>query len=325
MMKILVTGAAGYIGSVVTEQLLANGHEVVAFDNLRHGFRAAVHPEARFVEGDLLDAPLLTRLLAAERPGAVVHLAAEAAIDNADPGRFFRVNVTGGINLLDAMVTAGVERLIFSSTAAVYGEPEAVPLTEEARKEPTNAYGESKLAFERILAWYRLAHGLRHISLRYFNACGATARYGQAGRAETHILPLLFETALGQRDRFQIYGTDYDTPDGTCIRDYVHVADIARAHLLGLERIDALGARAYNIGSGTGYSVCQVVEATRRATGRPIEAIPAPRRPGDPARLVASADRIRAELGWAPCSSDLDTIVSSAWAWRQHHPGGYEA
>lgn len=324
-MKLLVTGAAGYIGSVVTEQLLTQGHDVVALDNLRHGFRAAVHPEARFVEGDLLDSRSLTALLATEQPDAVLHLAAEAAIDERDPGRFFRVNVSGGINLLEAMIANGVQRLIFSSTAAVYGEPTTVPLTERARKEPTNAYGESKLAFERILAWYRRSHGLRHISLRYFNACGATTRYGQAGRAETHILPILFEVALGQRANFQVYGTDYDTPDGTCIRDYIHVADIAQAHLLGLARIDAIGAAAYNMGNGSGYSVQEIIEAVRQVTGHAVPAIPAARRAGDPARLVASADHIRDELGWTPCHPDLETMVATAWAWRRAHPGGYGA
>ncbi len=324
-MKILVTGAAGYIGSVVTEQLIAQGHDIVAFDNLRHGFRAAVHPKAHFVEGDLRDGALLSRVMASAALDAVVHLAAEAAIDERDPGRFFQVNVSGGINLLEAMAAHGVQRLIFSSTAAVYGEPEAVPLTEGARKEPTNAYGESKLAFERILAWYRRSHGLRHISLRYFNACGATDRYGQAGRAETHILPLLFEVALGRRDRFQIYGTDYETPDGTCIRDYIHVADIAQAHLLGLGQIDTIGAGAFNLGNGSGYSVCEIVEVTRQVTGRAIPAIPAARRAGDPARLIASADRIRDQLGWTPRYPDLEAMVASAWAWRRDHPGGYTA
>ncbi len=325
-MKILVTGAAGYIGSVVTEQLVEQGHRVVALDNLKNGHRAAVHPDAEFVEGDLLDAAWLHSFLHAKLPDAVVHLAAEALIDVSmrDPGLFFRVNVTGGLNLLDAMVAASVQRIVFSSTAAIYGEQRFMPITEDAPHLPVNPYGESKLMFERILEWYHAAHGLRYIILRYFNACGATERFGECHLPETHILPTLFEVALGRRRAFQIFGTDYDTPDGTCIRDYIHVADIAQAHALALKEVDRIEARFYNMGNGNGYSNQQVVEAVRQVTGCEIPVIPSPRRPGDPARLIASSDRIRAELGWNPRYPKLMTMVSTAWAWQQKHPRGYE-
>jgi len=325
-MGILVTGAAGYIGSVVTEQLVEQGHQVIALDNLRNGHRAAVHPAAAFAQLDLLDADALTAFLRENPVDAVVHLAAEALIDVSmrDPGLFFRVNVVGGLNLLDAMIAAGVKRMVFSSTAAVYGEPENIPITEEARHLPVNPYGESKLAFEQILAWYRTAHDLKYVTLRYFNACGATERFGECHVPETHIIPILFEVALGQREQFNLYGTDYDTPDGTCIRDYIHVWDIANAHVLALGQLDRLGARVFNMGNGAGYSNSQVVETVRRVTGKNIPVVPSSRRPGDPARLVASSEHIRSELGWTPRYPDLTTMVETAWRWRQKHPRGYE-
>ena len=324
-MRILVTGSAGYIGSVVTEQLIEQGHQVIALDNLVNGHRAAVHPDAEFAQLDLLDAVALKSLLRAKPVDAVVHLAAEALIDVSmrDPGLFYRVNFTGGLNLLDAMVDAGVQRIVFSSTAATYGEPETIPITETSKQKPVNPYGASKLAFEQAMDWYRLAHGLKYVTLRYFNACGATDRFGEYHVPETHIIPILFEVALGQRQTFQLYGTDYDTFDGTCIRDYIHVADIAQAHVLALMKIDSLGARAFNMGNAAGYSNRQVIEATQRVTGRKIPFAAAARRPGDPARLVASSDRIRQELGWQPRYPDLDTMVATAWAWRMKHPTGY--
>lgn len=325
-MKVLVTGAAGYIGSVVTELLVEQGYEVVALDNLQHGHRAAVHPEAPFVQGDLLDGEGLKSFLAANPVDAVVHLAAEALIDESmrDPGRFFRANVCGGLNLLEAMIATGVERIVFSSTAAVYGEPQCVPITEDAPCVPVNSYGESKLAFERMLDWYRRACGLKYVSLRYFNACGATERCGEFHVPETHLIPILLEAALGQREAVQLYGTDYDTPDGTCIRDYIHVVDIAWAHVLALTEIDRVGARTYNMGNGNGYSNLEVIETVRQITGREIMVIPTDRRPGDPARLVASCERIRHELGWEPRCPNLTTMVETAWAWRQRHARGYE-
>jgi UDP-glucose 4-epimerase len=322
-MNILVTGAAGYIGSVVTERLIETGHTVTALDNLQHGHREAVHPAARFVAGDLLDREWLGRELQDSRYDAVVHLAAEALIDESvrDPGRFFRANVTGGLNLLDAMVAAGVRRLVFSSTAAVYGEPDAIPIPEDAPQRPVNAYGESKLAFERALPWYQRAHGLCHVSLRYFNACGATERCGERHEPETHLIPILLEVAMGTRRSIQLFGDDYDTPDGTCIRDYVHVSDIAEAHLRCLVAIDDLGADAFNLGNGAGYSNREVIDAVRRVTGRPIAVTVAPRRPGDPARLVASAERIGRRVGWQPAITDLDAMIASAWAWSVRQPG----
>ena len=324
-MKVLVTGAAGYIGSVVTEQLVEQGHQVRALDHLKNGHRAAVHPAAVFTQLDLLDADALTAFLRADPVDAVVHLAAEALIDVSmrDPGLFYRVNVVGGLNLLDAMIAAGVKRMVFSSTAAVYGEPVSLPITEDSRQMPVNPYGESKRAFERMLERFHTAHGIEFIALRYFNACGATERCGEYHVPETHIIPILFEAALSQRQQFSLYGTDYETPDGTCIRDYIHVLDIANAHLLALAQMDRVKARVYNMGNGAGYSNQQVIETTRQVTGRKILIVPAARRPGDPARLVASSERIRSELGWTPRYPELATMVETAWRWRQKHPKGY--
>jgi UDP-glucose 4-epimerase len=326
-MKILVTGAAGYIGSVVTELLLEAGHTIVALDNLANGHRPAVAPKAKFVQLDLLDAPALQALFAAEHFEAVVHLAARALIDESirDPGLFFRVNITGGINLLDAMAAYGVKRLVFSSTAATYGQPEQIPIVEDAPKNPVNAYGESKLAFERLLPWYRRTYGLCHVSLRYFNAAGATEEHGEWHQPETHLIPIVFEAALGEREAMKLFGTDWDTRDGSCVRDYVHVVDIADAHLLALEQIDTLGDRAYNLGNGSGYSNLEVIEAVRQVTGREVKVIPVERRLGDPATLIASSARIRQELGWTPQYPELATIIETAWRWRQKHPQGYEA
>jgi UDP-glucose 4-epimerase len=319
-MNILVTGAAGYIGSVVAERLLESGHSVVALDNLLHGHREAVPAAARFLHGDLLDRDWLHDALRQADVDAVVHLAAEALIDESvrDPGRFFRVNVTGGLNLLDAMVAAGVSRIIFSSTAAVYGEPGTVPIREDAPLRPVNAYGESKLAFERAMQWYARAHGLRHVSLRYFNACGATEHCGERHEPETHLIPILFEAALGKRPAVHLFGTDYDTPDGTCVRDYVHVRDIADAHLLCLAHLDTIESTAFNLGNGVGYSNREVIAAVERVTGRSIPVVPAARRLGDPARLVASAERIARQLGWQPRTPDLLTMIDSAWTWHQN-------
>jgi UDP-glucose 4-epimerase len=298
---------------------------VIALDNLKNGYRAAVHPGASFAQIDLLDTDGLKSFLQTNRVDAVVHLAAEALIDVSmrDPSLFYRVNVVGGLNLLDAMIAADIKRIVFSSTAAVYGEPQCIPITEDSRQMPVNPYGESKRAFERILERFQMAHGINYVILRYFNACGATERCGEYHVPETHIIPLLFEVALGQRKKFSLYGTDYDTPDRTCIRDYIHVRDIANAHVLALAQIDRVHACVYNMGNGAGYSNKQVIEAVRQVTGKKIAVTPAPRRPGDPARLVASSARIRNELGWTPRHSDLETIIGSAWQWHQAHPKGY--
>jgi UDP-glucose 4-epimerase len=326
-MRVLVTGAAGFIGSVVTEQLLDAGHDVVALDSLKHGHAAAVLPAASFVQGDLLDAEGLKRVVASSEVDAVIHLAAEALIDESvrNPGLFFRVNTVGGLNLLDAMVAAGVKRLIFSSTAAVYGEPASTPIPEDAPCLPVNPYGESKLAFERILRWYAGAHDVRSVTLRYFSACGATDRFGEFHVPETHLIPILFEVALGQRDAINLYGTDYETPDGTCIRDYVHVSDIAQAHLLALAAVDAARHATYNMGNRRGYSNREVIDTVRDVTGREIRVKESARRPGDPAQLVADDERIRTELGWQPRYPDLRSMIETAWAWRLEHPNGYQA
>ena len=324
-MRFLVTGAAGYIGSIVTEQLIQQGHAVLALDSLKHGHRSAVHRGARFVQGDLFNRDWLIALLAQNPVDAVVHLAAEALIDVSmrDPGLFFRTNVCGGINLLDAMVANDIKRIVFSSTAAVYGESDHMPICEDTQHLPVNSYGESKLAFEKILHWYHIAHGLNYVTLRYFNACGATECFGELHIPETHIIPILFEVALGLRKSIRLFGTDYDTIDGTCIRDYIHVSDIAQAHILALKNIDQLGARAYNLGNGNGYTNTQVIDATHYITGRDISVIPSDRRPGDPARLIASSEKIRAELGWTPQYPELEIMIETAWAWRSKNPCGY--
>ena len=324
-MQVLVTGAAGYVGSIVTEALIDQSHAVIALDNLQAGHRQAVHPEALFIQADLADTDALKRAFQEHDIDAVMHMAAEALIAESmtDPRHFFTGNVRYGMNLLDAMLAHGVQRIIFSSTAAVYGEPDNVPITEDALKQPVNSYGESKLMFERILDWYHRAYGLKYISLRYFNAAGTSERFGEHHDPETHLIPLVLQVALGQREHVQVYGTDYDTPDGTCIRDYIHVVDIARAHVLALENLDRLGARVYDLGNGDGYSVLQVIETAREVTGHTIPAIPAPCRSGDPARLVASSQRIRAELGWQPQYPGLRTIIESAWRWHQQYPDGY--
>lgn len=324
-MKILVTGAAGFIGSVVTEVLCDHGHAVTAWDNLSNGHVSAIDPRAAFEQIDLLDAAKVGARMMALRPYAVVHLAGEALIDVSmrDPGRFYRANLIGGIHLLDAMIAATVRRLVFSSTAAVYGQPDHVPITEEMAGNPCNSYGESKWAFERALQWYEAAHGLRHISFRYFNACGATERHGEDHRPETHIIPLLFKAALNNIGTFHLYGSDYDTPDGTCIRDYIHVADIAEAHRIALERMDAVNSGQFNLGLARGYSNREVINTVEKITGLPIRVEQSARRPGDPAMLVADPSAANRVLGWKPGYADLEAMVATAWEWRRRHPEGY--
>jgi len=325
-MKVLVTGAAGYVGSIITEQLVEAGYQVIALDNLSQGHREAVHPGATFVHGDLADTALLDTLFRDFSFDAVMHMAAEARIDDSvrDPRRYFQANVVCGLNLLDAMLAHDVRKIVFSSTAAVYGEPLRVPIAEDDPKTPVNSYGESKLMFERILDWYHKAYGFRVVSLRYFNACGASARFGEHHEPETHLIPLVLQVALGQREAIHVFGMDYDTPDGSCIRDYIHVVDLAQAHLLALENLERVGCQVYNLGNGDGYSVLQVIQVAREVTGHAIPAVPAPRRTGDPARLVASSDRIRTELGWQSHQPDLHGIIESAWKWHKAHPRGYE-
>lgn len=324
-MRILVTGAAGYIGSVCTEVLIARGHSVIALDDLSEGHKEALHPQAQFYQVNLHDHIALESVFLRNQIDAVMHFAALCLVEQSvkEPGTYYRANVAAGINLLDAMIRHGVERFIFSSTAATYGEPRETPISENHPTKPINPYGSSKLLFERILQEFKGNSGLEYVVMRYFNAAGASEERGEDHHPETHILPILFEVALGQRKEFNIYGTDYPTPDGTCIRDYVHVIDIAESHVLALERISEVAGRVFNVGNSRGFSVREVVAAAERTVGRKIPVRESPRRPGDPAELVASSDRIRRDLGWSPRFSDLDRIIQTAWAWKQRFPKGY--
>jgi UDP-glucose 4-epimerase len=324
-MKILVTGGAGYIGSVVVEQLIKHGREVVVYDNLSKGHKAAVAPEATFIKAGLQDRETLIRALDQNRIEAVIHLAASSLVGEAvkNPHLYFTNNVSAGVSLLDAMLTVGVKKLVFSSTAAVYGAPETMPITEEAPQNPTNPYGESKLAFERMLRWYDQAYQLRYASLRYFNAAGASERYGEDHSPETHLIPNVLRIAAAGAGHVDIFGEDYNTPDGACVRDYIHVIDLADAHALALNALEK-GSEIYNLGYGSGYSVAEVVEMARQVTKKWISTEAAPRRAGDPPILIASPDKIMRDLGWNPRHSELDSIIESAWRWRLAHPNGYE-
>lgn len=317
-MRILVTGGAGYVGGTVAHILAQNGHSVVVYDNLCHATRAMVPAGVEFVQGELSDRPGLEKLLSFGFDG-VMHFAAliEAGESMAKPEIYFRNNSASTLTLLEAMLATGVRRLVFSSTAAVYGEPDFTPIPENAPLRPTNAYGESKLLVEKMLSWMYRVHGFPYASLRYFNVAGATAGRGEAHEPESHLIPLILDVALGRRDSIKIYGEDYPTPDGTCIRDYIHVEDLAQAHLLALEALANQGQLIYNLGNGTGFSVRQVIDAARRVTGHTIPAVVYPRRPGDPAVLIASSEKIEKELGWKPRHSTLDTIVQSAWEWHK--------
>ncbi len=322
-MKILVVGGAGYIGSVCAELLLDQGHGVTIFDNLSEGHRRALDPRAAFAEGDLADRQLIEKTLSKQRPDAVMHFAANALVGESmqNPSKYFRNNIANGLNLLDAMISAGVEKIIFSSTCAIFGPPERVPIDETMTPRPINPYGESKLAFEKILRWYGEIHGLKFVSLRYFNAAGASAKFGEDHRVETHLIPNVLKVALGQKPTVEIFGTDYETPDGTCIRDYIHIVDLARAHILAL---NATKGDFYNLGTGGGASVRDVIDSCRKITGRNIDIVEKPRRPGDPPRLIASSEKIKRELGWQPQFQSLDAIIESAWKWHQKFPRGYE-
>jgi UDP-glucose 4-epimerase len=321
-MRILVTGGAGYIGGTVTRLLLSEKHSVTVFDNLCHSKAAAVAAGAEFVEGDLADRTLLTETLMLGRFDGVMHFAAliEAGESMSRPEIYFRNNTAGTLTLLEAMLATGHNRLVFSSTAACYGEPVSTPILEDAALKPTNAYGESKLLVEQMLGWFNRVHGFRYASLRYFNVAGAIDGYGEAHEPESHLIPLILDVALGRREKIKVFGQDYPTRDGTCIRDYIHVRDLADAHLLALaalEERDRLGALIYNIGNGQGFTVREVIESAMRVTGRPIAVEECPRRPGDPAVLVASAEKIKRELGWRPRFAELDQIMASAWEWHQ--------
>jgi UDP-glucose 4-epimerase len=323
-LKILVTGGAGYIGGTVALRLLAAGHNVLIYDNFSHGHRDLVPTGIQLIEGDLADREQLTRIFRDEQVDAVMHFAAliEAGESMKQPEIFFRNNTASTLSLLEAMLASGVDRLVFSSTAAVYGEPRSTPIEEDAVLAPTNAYGESKLLVEHMLTWLNRIHGLRYASLRYFNVAGAVEGRGEAHEPESHLIPLILDVALGRRKSIKVFGQDYPTPDGTCIRDYVHVGDLADAHILALDALGTHSRLIYNIGNGHGFSVREVVESVRRVTGHPIPLLEEPRRPGDPAVLVASSKRIMDELGWKPRFSALDDIVRSAWIWHQQRYGG---
>lgn len=326
-MRVLVTGGAGYIGSVVSEELVRDGHDVVVYDNLTKGHREAVVEGARFVEGDLLDDQTLRQTLKDYRLESVVHMAASSLVGESveHPSKYYRNNVLASLVLLDAMVECDVKRIVFSSTAATYGEPESQPIYESAPNNPTNPYGESKLAFEKALHWYGRAYGLSYVSLRYFNAAGASEKCGEDHDPESHIIPITLQAAAGKRPHVEIYGDDYPTADGTCIRDYIHVIDLARAHILALGVLNERSA-IYNLGcGGDGYSVRDVIETAKRVTGKDIPVRMGPRRAGDPAVLIASSDKIKSELGWQPRFQDLGLIIESAWRWMLAHPNGYQS
>ncbi len=327
-MNVLVTGGAGYIGSVIVAALVEQGHGVAVVDSLYKGHRRAVTPPADLVTVDLADGAAIRRLLSERRVEAVIHMAADSLVGESmqNPAKYYRNNVINSLTLAEAMLAEGVTRLVFSSTAAVYGEPERVPITEDFPLQPTNVYGETKLVFERALAWYERIKDLKWIALRYFNAAGATERLGEDHDPESHLIPIVLQVPLGKRDHVPLFGTDYPTRDGTCIRDYIHVVDLAEAHILALEALsgEAAQSRAYNLGNGTGYSNREVIEAARRVTGHPIPVEEQPRRPGDPAALVAGSSDIARDLGWKPRYPEIDEIVASAWRWHQRHPNGYE-
>jgi len=326
-LKILVTGGAGYIGSITTSELIAAGHQVVVLDNLYQGHRAAVHPRAAFVQGDLADRACLEELFAAH-PGidGIMHFASYTLVGESmeRPLKYLRDNLVNAANLLEAATAAGVRRFILSSTANLFDDPSRMPIAEDERIVPGSPYGESKFFIERLLHWFERIHGWKYACLRYFNACGDLPEVGEDHDPETHLIPLVLQVALGQREAITVFGDDYPTRDGTCVRDYIHVVDLAAAHILALEALDRLGSRRYNLGNGQGYTVAEVIEACRRVTGHPIPQVAGPRRAGDPAVLIASSESIRRDLGWTPRFPELDAIVQSAWDWHRGHPRGYD-
>ena len=324
-MNIFITGGAGYIGSTAAEKLLEVGHHVTVYDSLVTGYRQAVPTDAEFIHADLSDEKTLNAALRHRKFDAVMHFAAfiEAGESMKDPGKFIQNNLVNSSRLIESAVRADVKRFVLSSTAAVYQSSDE-PLSEESPLGPTNTYGYTKLAVERILEWYRKIHGLHYAALRYFNAAGALPNRGEAHQPESHLIPLVLQVALGQREHIGIFGTDYPTPDGTAIRDYIHISDLVSAHLLALDALAEKDKLVFNIGTGTGYSVREVIETARKVTQHPIPAVETPRRAGDPARLVASSEKIQHDLGWKAESSDLTNILESAWAWHESHPKGWK-
>ena len=324
-MNVLVTGGAGYVGSIVTETLLRCGHEVIVLDNLQQGHREAVLPPAELVLGDICDSAMLKRIFCDRGIDAVMHLAADTLVGASmtDPKKYFQNNLVGGIGLLNAMLEHGVNRIVFSSTAAVYGEPRSTPIDEDHPRDPINSYGQSKLMFETVLDWYRRAYGIQCISFRYFCAAGATERLGEDHRPETHLIPNILKAALSRDGRVSVFGTDYPTKDGSCVRDYIHVADVAQAHVLALEKLDSLSGNVYNLGNGEGYSVLEAIRVAERVVGRNIPVEFCSRRSGDPVTLVASSKRAARELGWKSEFPGLEPIIESAWRWIREHPDGY--
>lgn len=328
-MAILVLGGAGYIGSHTVYELIDAGRDVVVADNLLTGFRAAVRPKARFYQADIRDRAALDQLFEREMIEGVIHFAASSQVGESmlDPLKYYDNNLCGTTCLLQAMVAHGVDKIVFSSTAATYGEPERVPILETDQTVPTNCYGETKLAMEKMMGWTNRAHGLRYVALRYFNACGAhpSGAIGEAHNPETHLIPVILQVPNGQRAKLSVFGDDYPTKDGTCVRDYIHVTDLAQAHILALDYLLRGGeSSVFNLGNGVGFTVNEVIDVARKVTGHPIPAEVCPRRAGDPAQLVASSDKAKSVLGWAPRYDDLETIVASAWSWHKRHPNGFE-
>jgi UDP-glucose 4-epimerase len=324
--KILVTGGAGYIGSVATTELIAAGHDVVVVDNLYQGHREAVHPDAQFIHGDLADMDMVKTIFA-QHTGidAVMHFASYTLVGESmqNPAKYLRDNTVAGVNIIDAAVSAGVGRVIISSTANLFEKPDSMPIEPDNTIVPGSPYGESKYILERTLHWYERIHGLKYACLRYFNAAGGTPNRGEDHTPELHLIPVVLQVALGQRESITLFGDDYPTRDGTCVRDYVHIVDLAQAHILALDGITRLGSRKYNLGNGDGFTNLEVVQAARRITGHAIPCTIGARRPGDPAILIASAKKIREELGWQPRYPSIDQIIGSAWEWHQSHPNGY--
>ena len=328
-MSVLVLGGAGYIGSHTVYELIDKGEEVIIADNLQTGYMKAVHPKAKFYKGDIRDKEFLDSLFQKEKPEAVIHFAANSLVGESmvDPLKYYDNNLYGTMVLLKSMVENKIGKIVFSSTAATYGEPENIPILETDKTEPSNTYGETKLAMEKLFKWVAQAHGIKYVSLRYFNACGAhkSGNIGEAHNPETHLIPLILQVPNNKRPEIKIFGDDYDTPDGTCIRDYIHVTDLANAHILAIEYLKKGGENnIFNLGNGTGFSVKQVIDISRKVTNHLIPAVICPRRAGEPAKLIASSEKAKTVLKWQPIYTDLETIIESAWRWHKNHPDGYE-